>query len=120
MLTLDMCDLRDVVPWSLIYGKLNEQNAKEQKATAFKLLEYLVCHACSAALDLIPHGDPQDFVLFCWQQVKQHLTADDIVLTWLPLTVDRWQHKFEYEDLNRGAVNQIQRRTTRLITLLNQ
>jgi len=110
--------MMDVIPWSLIYGKLNEQHLAERKATACMLLDYL-SGCCQGYFDdlLDEKLDKSSFTFFCWQEIRRYLSADEIE-HWCAGKIEATKNKYEYEDINRRAVERIQWRTSKLLQKL--
>ena len=75
-----MYDMKDILPWSLIYGEQNKKhdveikNLKEELNKIARLIvrQFLVC--C-----LVDLNNPNSDAWSNWRAVKQHLTLKDLL-----------------------------------------
>lgn len=81
-----MYSIRDILPWSLVYGAQNEQHSKELKALEVRCTELevevkeLSCMAVRRFLlsSLVDFANRGSNAWKDWRRVKKNITADDI------------------------------------------
>lgn len=81
-----MCDMRDLVPWALVYGAQNERHAKEiddlnRRCSELEVtIKELSCMAVRRLLlcCVADFADRGSQPWNDWQRAKKNLTADDI------------------------------------------
>lgn len=112
-----MYNLKDVVPWSIIYGELNKQHLIERKTIALNLLEYLVCQCPWSDFDEIANGKLGTFPLFCWNEIKLHLSEDEIN-TWFQSELARTEKQYNYEFVRSASISRKNKKMSILLKFI--
>lgn len=81
-----MYDIRDLVPWSLVYAAQNKRHREELaniKRECEELKEKLKWVSCMVVKDILlasisQFNNPESILWKNWSEVKQHLTVEDI------------------------------------------